>query len=71
MNEDRKLLLQLIAGLSLCDTVGDIADDVAVVMKRLGYEIDEDSGDGNYLSAVRARLARDGVTTLYGTRLAE
>ncbi len=60
------LLLQFIASLTLCDHMGDVADDVSKILKTIGLKIEwEDWHDlGN-------KLAKMGVTTLYGTLLRE
>lgn len=72
MSEDRKLLLQFIASLTLCDHMGDVLDDVGTVLKRIGCAIDEGEYEGEpdpFLAAVRSAMIREGVTTLYGTTL--
>ncbi len=68
MNEDRKILLQLIAGLTLCDNMGDVADEIEAALKRIGYAVEGYEGD--YLASVRKMLHIFGITTMYGTSLA-
>ena len=67
MSEDRKLLLQLIASLTLADHMGDVSGDVSTVLKRIGYGDWEwdDWGD------LQKRLHGIGVTTLYGTAIGD
>lgn len=64
---DRHLLLQLLASLTLCDTVGDVGDAVIEVFTRLGIPLDN-SGD-TWEDDVRKTLAKLGVTSLCGTSL--
>ena len=63
---DRELLLSLLASLTLCDHMGDVADDVGHVMEQLGIEC-EDTGEWG-LDVARA-LHLLGVKTLYGTEI--
>jgi hypothetical protein len=60
----KELLLQLIGSLTLCDHLGDVADDVQIVLDRLGLDITwtewEELGDA---------LGQMGITTLLGTSL--
>lgn len=60
----RKLLLQFIASLTLADHMGDVGNDVAVVLKRLGFNWDWDDFDD-----LAKHLRREGITTLYGTEI--
>jgi len=68
VEEYRLLLLQLVGSLTTNDTVGDTMDDIKTVLDRIGYEVAEDDHD-DFGSAVQAALAKDGITTLYGTSL--
>jgi hypothetical protein len=61
---DRETLLQLIASLTLCDHMGDVANDVDIVLKRLGISFEWDE-----LSEVGDKLGEMGITTLYGTSI--
>lgn len=63
---DRELLLSLLASLTFCDHMGDVADCVDRVMKQLGIEY-EDTGEWE-LDVGRA-LHLLGVKTLYGTEI--
>jgi hypothetical protein len=73
MNKDLELLLQLIASLTLCDHMGDVYNDIDVVLKKLGinYIDTEESYTpmGEFGSWVRQKLHNQGVTTLYGSSL--
>ena len=40
--EYRMLLLQFVASLTLCDHMGDVSNDVDIVLKRLGVEPPEE-----------------------------
>jgi hypothetical protein len=60
----RMLLLQFIGSLTLCDHMGDVADDVNEVMKRMGVKIKWDDW-----SDLGKSLHKLGVATLYGTEL--
>jgi hypothetical protein len=66
---ERELLLQLIASITLADNLGDVADDVDTVLKRLGIEVEGDGVD--FWEDVRATLGKMNVTTLYGTKIGE
>jgi hypothetical protein len=63
-DELRALLLQFLASLTLCDHIGDVANDVDVVLRRLGIQWDWDDFRG-----LANHLGRAGVTTLYGSRI--
>ena len=63
---DRNLLLQLIGSLTLCDHMGDVSNDVQYVLTKLGIN-DEWEDWPQLAEALHVR----GVTTLYGTSLAE
>ena len=63
---DREILLSLIASLTLCDHMGDVADDVCTVLKMLSIEYD-DTGDWE-LDVGRAMYSL-GVKTLHGTEV--
>jgi hypothetical protein len=58
------LILQFIASLCLCDHMGDVSNDVDVMLKRLGHAPEWDD-----LSDLMKWLHKRGVTTLYGTSL--
>lgn len=59
---DHELLLSFIAGLTLCDHMGDVSDDIVKVLKLMGEDIAFDELR-ELADALRAR----GVKTLYGT----
>jgi hypothetical protein len=67
--EYRMLLLQFVGSLVLNDTVGDTMDDIKAVLDRIGYKVEEDDEHEDFGEAVQAALAKDDVTTLYGTSL--
>lgn len=62
----KNLLLQFIASLTLCDHMGDVADDIIVVLKKMEIAIEWDDIDD-----LGKALGEMGVTTLYGTTLGE
>lgn len=66
MLDYKGLLLQFIASLTLCDHLGDVADDINCVLKRLDYNIKWDD-----LSELGDELGKLGITTLYETSLRE
>lgn len=72
MTDDRKILLEFIASLTLCDHMGDVGDDIDTVLKRIGF-VGPTSVNGNedYLVEVRALLHKEGIRTLYGNPLVE
>jgi hypothetical protein len=62
---DRELLLSFIASITLADHLGDVANEVNVVLKKLGLDV-----DWSEWSELGDALHEMGVTTLYGTSLA-
>lgn len=62
--ELKKLILQFIASLCLCDHMGDVADDINAVLERLGIEVQWDD-----LRDLAKWCGRQNITTLYGTSL--
>jgi hypothetical protein len=73
---DRELLLQLLGSLTLCDHMGDVADDVLHVIRQLGIPTSSPTPfdgiqlvEGGWRVEVRATLRAMGVRTLYGTSL--
>lgn len=62
--ELRELLLSFVGSLTLCDHMGDVADDVNLVLERLGMQV-----SWGEWSDLGRQLAKQGVKTLYGTRL--
>lgn len=70
---DREILLSFIGSLTLCDHMGDVADDVCTTLKLLGLEeiakeADNDTRDDFWL-ALSTVLGKRGIKTLYGTNL--
>lgn len=59
----RKLLLQLIGSLTLCDHMGDVSNDVVDVLDRMGIDW------GDCWEDVPKLLHGMGITTLVGTPL--
>lgn len=60
----RDILLKFIASLTLCEHMGDVADDIETVLGCLGIELEwEDLDD------LRKQLHKMSITTLYGTPL--
>jgi hypothetical protein len=62
--EAASLLLQFIASLTIADHLGDVAEDIRVVLDRLGIDVEWDD-----LSDLGTELGLLGVTTLHGTSL--
>lgn len=63
----RQILLQLIAGMGLCDHMGDVAEDVQRALELAGVDV----GEWDDLPDLGRRLGRTGVTTLWGTSLVD
>lgn len=60
----RDILLRFIASLTLCEHMGDVADDIETVLDILGIKLEwEDLYD------LRMKLGKMGIKTLYGTAL--
>ena len=66
---DRDLLLSLLGSLTLCDHMGDVADDVFAVMKRLKITDSYEDEYDDWKRSVGRTLHDLGVTTLYGSPL--
>jgi len=62
----KTLLLQFIASLTLCDHMGDVSNDVGLVLKKLNLKIEWDEW-----GELGRALSDMGVTTLVGTKLNE
>lgn len=62
--DHKQLLLQLIASLTLADHMGDVANSVTFVLKKLGYDWEWEEW-----YELRNHLGRAGITTLYGTEV--
>lgn len=60
----KKLLLQFIASLTLCDHMGDVMNDIQEVLNRISL-----TEEWNDFSELREILASRDITTLYGTEL--
>jgi hypothetical protein len=60
----RTLLFQFIASLTLADHMGDVAEDIDYVLDEVGF-IDV----WNDLDELGAILAKQNITTLYGSTL--
>lgn len=65
---DRELLLSFIASLSLCDHMGDVANKIADVLKRMG-ETPPSDATHDWYSDLRDWLHERGARTLNGTSL--
>ncbi len=61
----RKLLLQFIGSLTVCEHMGDVSNDVDTVLRRLGV-----TGEWDDWPELADHLHSMGVTTLFGTSLA-
>ncbi len=59
------VLLSLIAGLGLCDHMGDVVNDVSQALKMIGLQ----NLEWNELSDLRQVLGKQGVKSLWGTSL--
>lgn len=64
--EWRELVLQFIGSLTLCNHMGDVSNDVNVVLERIDEKIEWDE----WWELGRA-LGDRGITTLQGTSLAD
>lgn len=69
MDNNKKLLLELIGSLTLADNLGDVAEDLDFVCKRLKLKnrvcFIEGSND------LQSELHSMGIKTLYGSKLSE
>lgn len=61
---DQTVLLELIAGLTFAEGMGDVCNEVASALKRLGIRF-----KWHTLEELRAKLAERGVTHWDGTAL--
>ena len=70
-NSEHKLLMELIASLTLADHMGDVSNDVSYVLTKLGLNnVAADDWDGEaHFEETMKMLHGLGVTTLYGTSL--
>jgi len=60
----RDILLKFVASLTLCEHMGDVADDIETVLDIIGIKLKwEDLYD------LRRKLGKMGITSLYGTAL--
>ncbi len=65
----KALLFQLCASLTLCDHMGDVAEDIFDVLKMAGLEkAEEETGTEDWMDLVLKTLP-PGTTTIYGTTL--
>ena len=64
-DEYRKTLIQFIASLTLCDHMGDVADDVEFVIKR--HDLFPGLPEWYELHDLMDYFAEHGITTLYDT----
>lgn len=72
MTDYRQILINLIAGLDLCDHMGDVSDDKYEALKQIGItNIPEgvDDGDDESKSLGQWLAEEHDATTLYGTSL--
>lgn len=69
---DYKLvLLELIGSLTLCDHMGDVANDVTYVLEKLEMRdvLEQGSEDNDWWPGIAKGLHSHGIKTLYGTEL--
>jgi hypothetical protein len=64
--EWERFVMQFIGSLALCDHLGDVGEDVGLVLEVLGHK-----PEWEYLGDLLPWLHEHGVTTLYGTSLGE
>ena len=71
MSDPRQILINLIAGLDLCDHLGDVSDDKYEALKQMGIEVPKyvDTGDDDDMSLGEWLAESFGATTLRGTSL--
>ncbi len=62
----KKLLLELLASLTLCEHMGDVSNEISTVLTRLNIDLEWDD-----FSELGRKLADMGITTLMGTKLGE
>lgn len=67
---DRQILINLIAGLDLCDHMGDVSSDKYEALKQIGItDIPDYVDDGDGISLGQWLAEKHGATTLWGTSL--
>lgn len=73
MSAERQVLINLIASLSLCDHMGDAADDAQRALKQIGVDLPESvQWADDWWSALAKFLATEhGAETVWGTSLLE
>lgn len=72
VSDEKKLILNFIAGLHLCDHMGDVSGDVDTLLRKLGMQdlLDRaEERDDYFLPAVSRELEKLGCTTMYGGQL--
>jgi len=71
MIDYKKVLLNLLGSLCLCDHMGDVSDDVEKALEQAGMDdvLEEIAEGENFFSDLAKSLHKRGATTLYGTAL--
>jgi hypothetical protein len=64
------ITLKLIASLTLCDHMGNVAQDIETALKRLDMndllkEIEDEYEEADFFAAVQKVFAKKGITTLH------
>lgn len=67
MNDPRQVLINLIAGLSLADHMGDVREDAREALRQIGIEIPDDVGGVNEVADWLANS--HGATSVWGVSL--
>ncbi len=63
----RKILLELIASLTLCDHMGDVSNEIVEVLKRIDFKYDSSNEDE--FEYLQDALRKEGIKTLGGIEL--
>ena len=61
----KKILLQLIASLTLCDHMGDVGDDINKTLENIDLQV----GEWDDICELGHLLGKMGITTLYETTI--
>ena len=66
MDDYKKLLLEFIASLCLCDHMGDVANDIEYILKKIGIEFEEEN---DFFHDLLIFLGKKEIVTIYGTKI--
>lgn len=67
--EYRALLLNFVASLMLCDHMGDVSNDMLIVLEDLGVKVEDMDEGGREWGSLPRQLHQMGARTLYGSEI--